>query len=144
MVQVPRDRANGVDRGVAAPRDPTSLDPEQVRALLEVIAREEAAAAGLIATLQRDHDEIVEAQGWSPPDDEHDPEGATIAVAREQLSALLAQTRADLGALVSARGALTAGTYGRCGRCGGPIGFERLLALPTATTCMTCASRPAR
>jgi RNA polymerase-binding transcription factor DksA len=32
-------------------------------------------------------------------------------------------------------------TYGQCVSCGGPIGAERLEALPGATMCVTCQAR---
>ena len=32
------------------------------------------------------------------------------------------------------------GTYGVCDSCGGPIGAERLEAIPWATLCVSCAS----
>ena len=31
-----------------------------------------------------------------------------------------------------------AGTYGRCETCGGPIGDDRLAAVPDATRCISC------
>ena len=37
---------------------------------------------------------------------------------------------------------LDAGTYGRCEDCGKPIGRARLEAIPEATRCITCQSRP--
>ena len=33
---------------------------------------------------------------------------------------------------------LKAGDFGSCPDCGGDIGFERLMAFPTATRCVTC------
>lgn len=32
------------------------------------------------------------------------------------------------------------GTYGRCEVCGGPIGHQRLIALPEVRTCISCSS----
>ena len=97
--------------------------------------------AAQLEALKRQHDEIVGASRDSNADDEHDPEGATIAFERQQVVALrdqLLRTRADLE-----RALTTAGTdeYGRCESCGGPIGTERLLARPTARRCIACASR---
>lgn len=39
---------------------------------------------------------------------------------------------------------LEAGTYGTCVSCGGPVGAERLEALPWAALCITCKSAKAR
>jgi RNA polymerase-binding transcription factor DksA len=77
---------------------------------------------------------------WSetPPDDEHDPEGATLAFERAQTAALLSQARAHLGDLEEAMERLRAGTFGRCERCGDEIVLERLMARPTAQRCVEC------
>lgn len=99
-------------------------------------------AADHLAALMRDHDGIVEASESSNADDEHDPEGATIAFEREQIAALLSQSRSSLGDLDRALARVEDGSYGICQTCGQPIAPERLEARPAATTCITCASRP--
>jgi len=67
-------------------------------------------------------------------------EGTTQAVERiAQVSAaksLDAKLRDVERALVK----LADGTYGTCDRCGGPIGTERLEAIPSAVRCVSCAS----
>jgi len=73
-------------------------------------------------------------------DDEHDPEGATIAWERQHVAALLAQAREHLAAIDEALRRLSAGDYGRCEVCGQPIAAERLAARPTATRCVACVS----
>ena len=73
-------------------------------------------------------------------DDEHDPEGHTIAWERQQTAALLRSARARLAELDLAIRRIEAGDHGRCEICGSPIGDERLDALPTARTCVDCAS----
>ena len=93
-----------------------------------------------IAGLERDFAVIVEAADLSPPDDEHDPEGATVGFERAQISALLTSARAQLAALDAAQERLAAGTYGRCERCAEQIAVDRLLARPTATTCVACSA----
>ena len=92
-----------------------------------------------IAALELDRARTVEASEASNADDEHDPEGSTIAFEREQLAALLAQARRDAEELRAALGRLDTGDYGRCERCGGPIGVERLAARPGARHCIDCA-----
>ena len=94
-----------------------------------------------LADLTGDYAGIVEAARDSNVDDEHDPEGATIAYERAQLTALLAQAREDLVVLDRALGVLHAGDDVRCAVCDEPIALERLLALPTARTCIACAPR---
>ena len=97
--------------------------------------------AEAIASLERQHAQIVAASESSNADDEHDPEGATIAFEREQVSALLRSARRTSVALEQALARVGDGTYGVCTRCGGPIGEARLEARPDAATCITCASR---
>lgn len=107
-------------------------------------ARLEEALADNAAQLQalgRQHDEIVAASRDSNADDEHDPEGATIAFERQQVVALVGQlerTRADIERALALH---DAGGYGACERCGEPIGAARLEARPTARTCIGCAGR---
>ncbi len=92
-----------------------------------------------LAALHRQHEEVVAASRDSNADDEHDPEGATIAFERQQVVALTAQLRRSREDLLRA---LEQGErYGSCERCGGAIGAERLEARPTARTCITCAAQ---
>jgi DnaK suppressor protein len=74
-------------------------------------------------------------------DDEHDPEGATIAFERARVSSLVDAARAYLRELDAALGRLEVGTYGRCARCASLIAPERLAALPATRACITCAGR---
>ena len=90
-------------------------------------------------TLQRDVQRMVEAAQWVSTDDEHDPEGSTIAFERAQLGALLDQADRQLAELDAALARLAAGEYGTCESCGQPIAPERLLVRPTATRCIGCA-----
>jgi RNA polymerase-binding transcription factor DksA len=87
-------------------------------------------------------DEIVAGSADSNADDEHDPEGSTIAFERAQTSALLAEARAYLVDLERARTRLDAGTYWTCVRCSEPIASERLAARPATRTCIACAALP--
>jgi len=103
--------------------------------LAELIALEEQ-----IRSLTRSFDDIVDAAAQSNLDDEHDPEGTTIAFERQQVAALLRQTTADHEAMLAARDRIEAPGYGVCEHCRGFIGVERLLALPSAARCIACAS----
>ena len=106
----------------------------------EALGAERAAALAQIAALTGEFDAIVAASQASNADDEHDPEGATIAFERQQVAALLERARRRLADVEAAVTAVEAGTYGRCGSCGRPIGAERLAARPTACTCIACAT----
>ncbi len=103
------------------------------------LGEERAAALAQIAALTREFDEVVAASRSSNADDEHDPEGATIAFERQQVAALLEQARRRLADVEAAVRAVEAGTYGSCETCGRPISAERLAARPAARTCIDCA-----
>jgi RNA polymerase-binding transcription factor DksA len=96
--------------------------------------------ASQITTLLERFDEIVDAADGVATDDEHDPEGNTIAWERQQASALLADARTNLTDIEAALARVDDGTYGRCTDCGEPIAAARLEALPAASTCIGCAS----
>lgn len=88
-----------------------------------------------IAELERLHASLVAAEAGSNADDEHDPEGQTLAFERQQLVAVLTRARHKREEI------LRGPSDGRCAVCGGEIGAERLAARPYASTCVTCASR---
>ena len=113
--------------------------PEEARAAL---AAERATTVRRIGALTAEFDEIVAGSADSNADDEHDPEGSTIAFERAQTAALLAEARAYLEELDRAAARLDAGSYWTCARCGGPIGAARLLARPATRTCISCAAAP--
>lgn len=94
-----------------------------------------------VAALRGDHDDFVAASRDTNADDEHDPEGATIAFERSQVDALLRQAQRRLAELEAALARLDAGDYGRCERCGRAIDPARLDARPEARTCIPCAAR---
>lgn len=93
-----------------------------------------------IAALRADFESMVAASRDSNADDEHDPEGSTIAFERSQLDSLVRRARRHLDEIDAAIRRLSDGTYGTCERCAGPIPPGRLEAQPTARTCVACAS----
>ena len=105
-----------------------------------MLAAERQRAGEQLAALGRDFDEIVESSDLTAADDEHDPDGTTIAYERAKAAALLHSTQTNLVELDHADERLADGCYGDCERCGTPIVLERLLARPTARTCINCAS----
>jgi len=105
---------------------------------------ERQAALARIAALRREFADIVTAAAAANGDDEHDPEGATIAFEREHVAALLSQARSHLSEIDAALDRVEGGSYGGCVRCGRPIPAERLVARPTAVTCVPCAGLGAR
>jgi DnaK suppressor protein len=105
------------------------------------LAADRAAALAQLGRLERDQADIVAAAQAANGDDEHDPEGATIAFEREHTAALAGQARRHLADIDAALSRLDAGRYGTCERCGGPVSPARLAARPAAATCITCAGR---
>src|SRR5579864_568044 len=104
----------------------------------EVLAAERARA------LEREAAGLAEAASSAGTDDEHDPEGATLAFERQHAAALLEAAREQVAAVEAALRRLDEGRYGVCERCGQPIGAERLAARPAAGTCVRCAAASAR
>ena len=104
------------------------------------LAAERDEALHRLASLTDDFDGVVAASRDSNADDEHDPEGATIAFERSQIGALVQQVRGRLSEIDAALHRLDEGTYGRCEVCGQPIAAARLEARPVARTCVGCAS----
>jgi len=121
----------------AGPGPGGHAEPPGVRPAL---AAERTSTLAQVAALEREFSDIVAAAQAANADDEHDPEGATIAYERQHVVALLEQARAHLAAIDEALARLEAGGYGRCEGCGQPIAPERLAARPTATRCLACAS----
>ena len=81
---------------------------------------------------------VIEGSRWTTDDDEHDPEGSTIAFERAKIAALIDDTEAEMREIDAADSRLAAGTYGICDRCGSEIPAIRLEALPAARRCVQC------
>jgi RNA polymerase-binding transcription factor DksA len=111
--------------------DPGVVDRGLAAARAETLRR--------LAGLTGHFDELVAASVGSNADDEHDPEGATIAFERSQLDSLVRGARDRLAEIDAARTRLAEGRYGTCERCGRAIAAGRLEARPTARTCVACA-----
>ncbi|MFI2753184.1 TraR/DksA family transcriptional regulator [Cellulomonas sp. P22] len=118
---------------------PDLPDEEHLRARLRALRTE--AVERHRASLG-DVTDIVDASRDTSTDDEHDPEGATIAFERAQADALARSAVAQVAEIDAALARLDAGTYGRCEVCGEPVAAARLEARPAARTCIRCASNP--
>jgi RNA polymerase-binding transcription factor DksA len=110
---------------------------DTVRELLEAERRQ---ALRRLEGLTSDFDDVVTATRDSNADDEHDPEGATIAFERSQVAAIVGQVQRHLAEIEQAVTRLDAGTYGICERCGQMIAEARLEARPASSRCITCAA----
>ncbi|RMI13361.1 TraR/DksA family transcriptional regulator [Cellulomonas triticagri] len=111
---------------------------DEVAAVLRERRRE---ALERLAGTGAERDAVVAASREQVADDEHDPEDATIAYERRLLDALAHDVRERVAEVDAALDRLERGTYGTCTRCHRPVPVERLRALPSAATCVTCASR---
>jgi DnaK suppressor protein len=112
------------------------------RDTLRVLTAHRESTFGRITAMTAELADLAAASVDSNPDDEHDPEGSTVAFERAQLAALLAQAREHFRDVDAALRRLAAGQFGLCERCAAPIGDERLAALPVARRCMACVSHP--
>lgn len=121
------DRVDGVDV------DDDSVRAELLAARADAVAQRDARAA--------DFEAFVDGADLVNTDDEHDPEGATIAFERAQVIALRDDAIRRIALLDDALVRLNAGTYGRCIGCSKPIAPARLAALPGVETCVDCAAR---
>ncbi len=105
-----------------------------------LLAGDRRTTAERLAALRQGFAVVVDASEGSNADDEHDPEGSTIAYERSQLAALIGQAERHLVEIDAALARVAAGTHGICAVCGEPIPAGRLEARPTATTCVRHAT----
>jgi DnaK suppressor protein len=84
-------------------------------------------------------DAFVSARNDAPTDDEHDPEGPTLAFERSQASAMLRQSEQHLKDIDAALLRMDEGRYGLCTSCGNEIALGRLQVRPQASLCIRCA-----
>ncbi|MEH3154334.1 MAG: TraR/DksA C4-type zinc finger protein [Gordonia paraffinivorans] len=114
------------------------MDPEIVRGWLDA---ERAEATTLLASMRARLSAVVDAAVEEHADDEHDPEGSTLAFERGQLVSQIERSSERIDEVDAAIARLDDGTYGRCLRCGRDISEVRLEALPATGVCITCAGR---
>lgn len=124
-------------------RDDVEADrgPELVAARLRE-ERDEVRAR--LVSLSGDMEALFAASADSNADDEHDPEGQTIAYERSQLAALIQGAQDHLAGIEASLVRLEEGSYGICDVCGQPIPAARLEARPTARTCIQHATSTRR
>lgn len=77
-------------------------------------------------------------------DDEHDPEGPTLAFERSQVNAVLDDARAHFSSIEQALVIVDGEEFGVCLGCGERIPFARLDARPYTRYCVACAERAER
>lgn len=111
----------------------------------EALVAERARTVALIESMSARLAAVIDATSDEAADDEHDPEGSTLAVERGHLVAQVERSRVRLDEIDAALDRVGHGSYGRCQTCGKPIDAERLEVLPAARQCVSCArSNPTR
>jgi DnaK suppressor protein len=101
--------------------------------------REYVATRARLEALVATFDDMVASADSANVDDEHDPEGVTLAYDRAQVSSLIDSAQRHLDSLHAALVRMDAGKFGWCEECGHAIGAERLSALPSTERCIDCA-----
>jgi DnaK suppressor protein len=114
------------------------MDHMTARSAQDLLNAEKRTTMAHIEALTAEFDDIVTGSADGNSDDEHDPEGSTLAFERARVSALLSQEQAYLTELERAGNRIADGTYGICERCGAELPSERLAARPAARTCVRC------
>lgn len=119
---------------------PSAATPDELSVLTSLDA-ERLLLLDQLAWLRQGFQDTIDASADSNADDEHDPEGSTIAFERSQLNTLVQQGEHQLDEIDAARMRVVSGRYGLCETCGRPISAARLEARPVARTCIECAER---
>ncbi len=114
------------------------MDEEASR---ERLLRADAEAVALLRSIGVELDALADAQRDVANDDEHDPEGSTLAWERSQAVALRRETEQRRAWIAEALRAVDEGRYGVCANCGRPIAEGRLEARPWTTLCVDCAGK---
>ncbi len=114
-------------------------DPRQ-RRLRDALDRLSAELVSIDAELTATR--AIRANGGD--DDEHDPDGIPLSSVLQLLEGQKARALEQSRGAEIALAEIDLGSYGICKSCARPIGAERLVIRPSATTCVACADRPLR
>jgi RNA polymerase-binding transcription factor DksA len=107
----------------------------------QLIAERRSELEARLAAAEGQLDLIRGARSGATDDDEHDPEGSTLATEWSRAEGQRADITRELAELDAAFERVADGTYGVCASCGTAIPVARLRLLPAATLCVPCASR---
>jgi DnaK suppressor protein len=124
-----------------AERTTPALTSRQRTSLRAHLAEDREQTLLLLDNLAKEMGAFVAARQDAPTDDEHDPEGPTLAFERSQSQAMARQSAQHLTDIEAALLRLEDGTYGYCTRCSQHIGLGRLQARPQSPLCITCAGK---
>ncbi len=120
---------------------PSKLTTRQLASLRAQLGGDRARIGTLIDTVTDEMGAFVSARRDTATDDEHDPEGPTLAFERSQTSAILGQSQQHLVEIDAALTRMDEGRYGLCKTCGNEIALGRLQVRPQAALCISCAER---
>ncbi|MDQ1547791.1 MAG: DnaK suppressor protein [Actinomycetota bacterium] len=120
---------------------PSKLTTRQLASLRGLLEGDRARTGMLIDTVTDEMGAFVSARRDTATDDEHDPEGPTLAFERSQTSAILSQSKQHLAEIAAALTRMDEGRYGLCKTCGNEIALGRLQVRPQAPLCISCAER---
>ena len=120
---------------------PSKLTRRQLASLRGQLESDRARTGMLIDTVTDEMGAFVSARRDTATDDEHDPEGPTLAFERSQTSAILSQSQQHLTEIDAALTRMDEGRYGLCKSCGNEIALGRLQVRPQAALCISCAER---
>jgi DnaK suppressor protein len=126
---------------IERPTSSSSLTARQLTSLRTHLAADREQTLGLIDSVTGEMESFVSARRDTATDDEHDPEGPTLAFERSQASAVLTQSLQHLTEIDSALLRIDEGTFGLCLSCKTPIALGRLEARPQAPLCISCAGK---
>lgn len=120
------------------------LTQRQLAKLRARLVKDREQTYDLISQLVADLESMRESRQDVATDDEHDPEGPTLAFERSQTSAVLDNARTHFDGIEDALMRVDGEEFGVCVSCGRRIPFARLEARPYAQYCVACAERGAR
>jgi RNA polymerase-binding transcription factor DksA len=126
---------------IETPTRVRALTARQLAGMRAHLAADREQTIRLIDSVTEDMESFVSARRDTATDDEHDPEGPTLAFERSQSSAVLTQSLQHLAEIDSALVRMDEGTFGLCRSCHGAIALGRLEARPQASLCISCAGR---
>lgn len=109
------------------------------------MSKHEAARAQLEAQLARLLRRVGRIEGELRRAHDRDwPEQAIELENDDVLKGLDEMTLAEIGPIRTALGRIADGSYGICSACGQPIGTDRMTAMPSAITCLSCSAGEGR
>lgn len=114
------------------------MDASQTLEIKCVLESERDRLAQEIADLERDSSVTLSDLSGENNYRDHMADQGTATFGKELDMTLEGNARELHKAVLKALNRLNEGSYGTCVRCGGPIGYERLLAMPAAELCIQC------